>query len=328
MHRQAHANRLSSWQLTALCLLLVSAATPSLTADQPIRVAFIGSSSDSSHFAPVYAGVLAVAKEPPAPGQRALEVIDWTPAEPLAALQADALRRAFVEGLDGVILSPVDGETLAPVIDFLTQRGIAVVTVNGDAASLDQTAHSGTSPAAIGQRLADEVILAMGQRPGPVAILGGNPLSPRNAQLLSAATARLNAANIRIHGIFNSNEDAAALDVVRQVDSADRDRAIHGWIFLGSWPLTSGEAMPWLPRQIPAVAADVIPIALSYINNRQLSALVAEDYLFSGQQAARMVVQKINGTTAESSPADSDAIWIITPDNISEHRQKWVRWMQ
>lgn len=322
------AYRFAGWLMMTLALLLPAIGGAATPRDEPIRIAFIGSSTDSAHFAPVYAGIRAVAELPAGRDSRPLEVLNWTPATPRASLQADALRRAFVEGMDGVILSPVDGERLAPVIAFLNEQNIPVITVNGDTAALQGTAHSGAAPADIGRRLADELIRAMGQRPGPVAILGGNPQSLRSSALLSGAIARLEAANIPIHGIFESREDAAALDVVRQVTRSDRDRTIRGWIFPGPWPLISGESMPWLPHRLPAVAADVMPIALRYVDNRQIAAVVAEDYFSSGQQATRMMLHLLNGAAAEPLPDQDPAIWVITPENVSEHRQKWVRWMQ
>lgn len=296
--------------------------------DDPIRLAFVGRAVGSSEYAPVYAGVRAAVDDFSRTAGRPVELSDWTPPTVGAELQAAALRKVFVEGLDGVIVDCVDAVGLSPVIDFLAGHQIAVVTVRGDAEASARVAFSGADRDGIGRRMVDELKRAMGRRAGPVAILGGDLSTAANRSLLDAVTARLEQQKMPLYGVYPCPENAAALEVIRETMRGDRDRTIHGWLSLGPWPLESGAPMPWPKGSVQLVVADVIPVALAHVASGRVAAIVGEDYFASGYEALRLLLEAVTGTGVSPTGRTVDGVWVITADNVDGHLRRWTDWMQ
>ncbi len=303
-------------------------AVGTAAADDVIRLAFVGRAVGASHGASVFAGVQAAADELSTAVGRRVEVLDWTPRAMDPKLQADALRRVFVEGLAGVIIDCVDPASLSPVIDFLAEQRVPVVTVIGDAAGSGRHAFSGPDKALIGRRMVDELVQAMGRRTGPVAVLGGDLSAESNIALLQGVMERLEEQRLPVYGVYPSAENGAALAVIRDTVRDDRDNTIRGWLSLGPWPLKSGSAMPWQQGAVQLVVADVIPVALAYVKDGQVAALVGEDYFASGYEALRLLLAAVSQAPVPRAAADTDGVWVITPRNVDAHLLKWTRWTQ
>src|SRR5690606_13361375 len=105
--------------------------------------------------------------------------IDWrTPVSEDAAKQAEAIEALTRAGVDALLVSCSNADTVTPAIDKAVEAGITVMCFDSDAPSSKRQYFYGTDDRSLGQRLVQEMVTALGESGGTVALNGGNQSAP------------------------------------------------------------------------------------------------------------------------------------------------------
>lgn len=169
-------NRLTKLSLLTLGMVLLAAPFAQTAVAQQERetygmVVFL---RGSEFFNWAYAGMVDAAE---AIGPH-IEVELQGPAEWDASLQARAIDQLVARGLDGIVATAGDAETMIPSIDRAISRGIPVITFDSDAPDSDRLAFVGTNNyqagfqagLAVAEWLGDDARVGVSLFPGPTHI--------------------------------------------------------------------------------------------------------------------------------------------------------------
>ena len=189
--------------------------------------------------------------------------VEWlTPPQQDGEVQAQRVRQALNEGVDGILISCSDAGKVTGAINDAVDRGVPVMTFDSDAPQSKRFAFYGVDDEKTGQQTMAELAKLMNGK-GNVAILAGNQNAPnlqRRVQGAKAEAAKY--PGIKIVGVFNHIEtpqDASA-EVVR-VNNAYPE--ITGWAFIGGWPLSTQSLLTDInPAKMKVASVDALPSQL------------------------------------------------------------------
>ncbi|WP_309399758.1 sugar ABC transporter substrate-binding protein [Cerasicoccus maritimus] len=288
-------------------------------------VAYIGERKDDSSNGPIIAGARAEADVLEHQYHLAVTILDLTPAEPND--QKESLRQAYLQGVKAVLIRPVDAASIQDQLDTLQKQGIGVVTLDGDVPETMRLMNVHTDESALAQLAFDEAKKRLPRR-GRLAILAGDAGNPISAERLATITAAAEAdSKVTIRGVYPCQEDVSdAFNVLRQVEAADRDETIDGWIFVGPWPLKSAATLPWRPGEKVCISIEALPPNLAYLASQQVDALIAEEYVQWGKigmNAAIQFVQKQEMPEMDQTTGGS----VISGQNLDQVSQDWADWL-
>ena len=307
--------------LSAATLAAAGAAFPwvggvAAQADRPLRIAF---SVPGLNF-PFFVHMMNLAEQHAA----TLGGIEFVPLDgqqngaPSSTKQSADLEAVVAQGVDGVVISPNDGNALAPSIQAVIDAGVPVVTVDrnvGDAATL---AHVGADNVRGGEIQAEYLIEILPEG-GDVFELQGQPgATPaidrhtglenvlgrqdavRVTQSQTAEFARDRAVTV-MEGLLAANEPPAA------VVCANDDMAF------GVVRVAEQEGL-----EFPIIGFDSLPEALQAIQSGAMAATIEQ---FPGQQARTALDILVAFLRNQEQPATHDTFLepiLLTAENLGQ----------
>src|SRR6476646_6881805 len=271
-----------------------SAKAATSKAGKPIVLAMIAKESANPVFRAARTGAEAAAKELSA--KYGVDVkVEWlTPPQQDGEVQAQRVRQALNEGVDGILISASDAGKVTGAINDAVDRGVPVMTFDSDAPQSKRFAFYGVDDEKTGQQTMAELAKLMNGK-GSVAILAGNQNAPNlQRRVQGAKDEAAKYPGISIVGTFNHVEtpqDAAA-EVVR-VNNAYPD--LQGWAMIGGWPLFSQSLLTDLnPAKIKVVSVDALPAQLEYVEKGIVPVLLAQSVYLWGDVGVRTIVDKLH----------------------------------
>ena len=260
-------------------------------------------------------------------------VIDWrTPDQENSAEQARNIEQLANSGVDGISVSCSDGQKLVGPIDAAVDKGIAVMTFDSDSPGSKRLCYFGTDDAMLGQQLAVELTMVMGDA-GVVGILAGNQNAPNLKKRVDACREMLkNYPKIKLAGPTNGafyHEETGQAAAAAWASAQNANPEITGWILVGGWPLFTQGATQSLgaPGKVKVVSCDALPEMLSYLRDGSVQVLLAQDLYGWGAQSVRILADKILHKK-DPPPANYGMLTRVTKDNVDAYAKNFEKWAQ
>jgi ribose transport system substrate-binding protein len=303
-----------------------TAKTANAGAGKSIKIAMIAKSSDNPVFLAARTGAEAAAKELSA--KHGVDVqVEWlTPPKEDGEVQAQRVRQAVNEGVDGILISASDAGKVTGAINDAVDRGVPVMTFDSDAPQSKRFAFYGVDDPTAGQQTMAELAKVLNGK-GNVAILAGNQNAPNlQRRVQGAKTEAAKYPGIKIVGVFNHIEtpqDATA-EVIR-VNNAYPE--ITGWAFIGGWPLFATSLMTELdPSKQKVVSVDAIPVELPYVDKGVVPVLLAQSVYLWGHVGVNTLFDKVHDNKTPPNPVMPMALVRVSKDNLGDWARQLKDW--
>jgi ribose transport system substrate-binding protein len=291
-----------------------------------ITIALIAKSSTNPVFLAARTGAEAAAREISAKSGVPVEVAWLTPPQEDGEMQAQRVRQAVNDGVDGILLAASDAGKVTGAINDAVDRGVPVMTFDSDVPQSKRFAIYGVDDAKAGAAVMAELASALGGK-GKVAVLAGNQNAPnlqRRVQGVQAEAKKY--PGIQIVGVFNHIEtpqDAAA-EVLR-VNNAYPD--VKGWAMVGGWPLFTQTLLTDLdPNKQKVVSIDALPAELPYVEKGIVPVLLAQPVYKWGYVGVQTLYAKIHDQKDPPSPTIPMELVKVTRANLGEWARQLKEW--
>jgi ribose transport system substrate-binding protein len=295
-------------------------------AGKPIVLAMIAKESANPVFLAARTGAEAAAKELSA--KYGVDVkVEWlTPPQQDGEVQAQRVRQALNEGVDGILISASDAGKVTGAINDAVDRGVPVMTFDSDAPQSKRFAFYGVDDEKTGQQTMAELAKLMNGK-GNVAILAGNQNAPNlQRRVQGAKTEAAKYPGIKIVGVFNHIEtpqDASA-EVVR-VNNAYPE--ITGWAFIGGWPLWTQSLLTDInPAKIKVVSVDALPSQMVYVDRGIVPVLLAQSVYNWGYIGVTTLAEKIHDNKTPANPVMPMELVRVTKENLGDWGRQLKEW--
>jgi ribose transport system substrate-binding protein len=253
--------------------------------------------------------------------------VEWlTPPQQDGEVQAQRVRQALNEGVDGILISASDAGKVTGAINDAVDRGVPVMTFDSDAPQSKRFAFYGVDDEKTGQQtMAELAKLTNGK--GNVAILAGNQNAPNlQRRVQGAKTEAAKYPGIKIVGVFNHIEtpqDASA-EVVR-VNNAYPE--ITGWAFIGGWPLWTQSLLTDInPAKMKIASVDALPSQLVYVDRGIVPVLLAQSVYLWGHQGITTLFEKVHDNKQPANPIIPMELVRVTKDNLGDWARQLKAW--
>jgi len=294
--------------------------------NKSIVLAMIAKESANPVFLAARTGAEAAAKELSA--KYGVDVkVEWlTPPQQDGEVQAQRVRQALNEGVDGILISASDAGKVTGAINDAVDRGVPVMTFDSDAPQSKRFAFYGVDDEKTGQQTMAELAKLLNGK-GNVAILAGNQNAPNLQRRVAGAKAEAaKYPGIKIVGVFNHIEtpqDASA-EVVR-VNNAYPE--ITGWAFIGGWPLWTQSLLTDInPAKMKIASVDALPSQLVYVDRGIVPVLLAQSVYIWGHQGITTLFEKVHDNKQPANPIIPMELVRVTKDNLGDWARQLKEW--
>lgn len=254
--------------------------------------------------------------------------------------QIDVVESLIAKGVDGIALSAVDGDALAPVVNRAMEQGIPVITWDSDVAEDgNRLAFVGTNNYQGGVQAGIAFVHAVesGKYAVITGTLGANNLNQRIAGFKSVLNALPEGTYTEVKGSpFPSEDDTQkANDYLGDILTAHPD--IAGIFMSGGWALFGksayegalGDRMEDVKSgDLPIISFDVLPAQLELMQEGKVTALVAQRPYDMGYMSIQLLYQKgVEGKelTKDYYPTDLPVAYPSNVDEFMEHSKRVYR---
>lgn len=307
-------------RLTVL-LVLALAASGCAGASEPagppaLRFAVIPKSLDLPVFNYAKTGAERQAKE-----LGNIEIL-WRGPETADQLKQKEILESFIsQRVDGIAISCINGDFLAPTIDKAIDAGIPVVTWDADAPTSKRIAYYGVDDYAAGQRLAQEAVEALGGK-GTVAVLTSVGSYNLKRRLDGVNDVFKQHAGIRIVETFDVKEDIVRSQEIIAT-ATNRYPSLSAWISVGGWPIMTRSALaPVDSTKTLVFSFDTIPPAPELLKAGKVHTLVGQKYFGWGSETVRLLADIKAGRMPAQAIIDS-GVDVVTLDNVDDFLVTW-----
>lgn len=244
--------------------------------------------------------------------------------------QIDVMESLITKGVDGIALSAVDGDALAPVVNRAVEQGIPVITWDSDVAEDgNRLAFVGTDNYQAGVKAGIAFVHSV--KSGKYAVitgtLGANNLNQRIDGFESVLETMPEGTYTEIKGSpFPSEDDTEqANDYIEDILTSHPD--IAGIFMSGGWALFGksayegalGDRMEDVKSgDLPIISFDVLPAQLELMQEGKVTALVAQRPYDMGYKSIQLLYQKVvEGEDLEKDYYPTD-LPVAYPSNVEE----------
>ncbi|MFZ4574205.1 MAG: substrate-binding domain-containing protein [Phycisphaerales bacterium] len=294
------------------------------------RIGVIAKSNDNAVFQAARTGATAAAAELSKKYNCTVEAIWKTPDKENAQVQAQYVEQLVSQGVDGLAISCTDAGVLKKVIDDAVAKGVTVVTFDSDSADSKRMAYYGVNDETAGKIIMQQLAKAMGDKGGPIAILGGNQSAPNLQARIRGVRAEIKALEAKgfseekVH--YHTETPQDAVNAIQQAQNANPK--IAGWAMVGGWPLFTANALDGIAdKGVAVVSMDTLTQQLIYVENGQCAALVGQDCYGWGHESVRIICEKLIENKTPASPVVYSEPTIVTKQNVAEVKGQWEKWL-
>jgi ribose transport system substrate-binding protein len=257
--------------------------------------------------------------------------INWqTPVSEDAQKQAQYIEQLAGQNVDGISLSCTDGQVLQRPIDAAADKGIPVVTFDSDSPASKRMAYVGIDDVAGGRSVMQQLAKAMGDKGGPIAILGGSQTAPNLQARIKGVKEeleKLKDKGFTLKEVYYHKEtanDAAA--EIQRVQNANPD--IKGWAMVGGWPLFTQNALTGISdKGVKVVGFDTLPEQLGYVSRGEVQSLIGQNCYGWGYESVRILVEKLHEKKDPAKVINTFDLAVVTKDNVAEYEGLWQKWL-
>lgn len=312
-----------------LILLLFFAATGQAQNREilaELKIGIIGRDLEEAIYQAAHLGAQDAARELSKKYSIDVELLVATPSVSQGGNQPTSLTELFIQDVDGFVLSPKSQDIVESTVRFAQEQNQRVVFFESDLPDTNSLAALLADETAAG-RLAGKAILKELPTAARVALLTSTEPSQQLKQRLEGLRRTLGYR--RIEAIVATEPNYRdAIKKIREVEEADRNGSISGWVFLEDWPLRGMPALPWEPADKPVVAIQSSPSAFIYSDQGYLDALVVHPYYEWGYRGVETLVENLyNGKSPETREILTEPR-LIDWRNFDDYREKWKLWFK
>jgi len=256
--------------------------------------------------------------------------VSWKgPESSQIAEQLRIIENYVTKGIDGISISPINQESLVPVINSIAEKGIIVLTMDSDAPDSKRYAYIGTNNYKAGEKAGKKMMDLM-PKGGKVAVFVGN---------LSAQNAR-----DRLRG-FEDAVKKSGIEIVKvYIDDADKGRArsnaenalqkyddLKGLLGLYSYNAPSiADAVIAAGKEgkVRIIGFDAEPATLMHLENKVIDATVVQKPYYFGYLSVQIIYNFIKmkkEATELMLPKNSiidTGVEVITPQNLKKYKER------
>jgi len=292
------------------------------------QVAFIGQGGDDTTFAATRQGARDAAKVLEHQHNLEITILDLTPKPGAQNAQGEALKEAFVQGADAILIDVRDPKAIEKELELMVKQRIPLIFINHEAPGTPHVSIVQSDQIALGRVAMEQLALSL-PRGGKVAILAGPEEDARmKERLIGAREAAGKQPKINVYQVVHCAADfQAAVDALSRTVADDRDQHIDAWLLLGNWPLMGAATLPWDPQRTPSIGIDALPPMMPYIAQEQINGLVAQMYYKWGELAMEAAISQVHLKQAPE-PRYETGSELITQENLPEYSRGWAQWMQ
>lgn len=241
------------------------------------------------------------------------------PVGPDAEVQIAELERLLEVGIDGLAISPVNSQALAPIINRYLERGIPVVTFNTDNPATERLAFVGQDLEKSGYEAAKLLAEAQAGR-GQVIMTSVDP----NAQWSISREAGARRAfaeypNIDLVQLVDTGTEP--LEIYTSIEKAmQTNQIVAGILSLDCCSVSpAGEYVKrnGLTETVKVVGFDELPRTLELVKEGAIVASISQDPERQSYEAVQMLINFINGEVTSLTDVDT-GIAIIKSHNVNE----------
>ncbi|MHA7964851.1 sugar ABC transporter substrate-binding protein [Paenibacillus sp. CAU 1782] len=224
---------------------------------------------------PFYEMITQMTEEAAAPLD--IELIVKAPDEFNIEQQIRMMEQMIKQGVDGIAVSPVDGDALAPVIDRAVHAGIPVICFETDSPDSSRLTYIGSNHYEAG-KLLGEVLDRLLKSRGMVLVESGFPKLPAQQERLEGMLQHINAyTDIQVLDVRfnNGSEDQALTDMEIMIDGHPH---FDAFVSLDLWSPASS-ILVWKAK---GLTRDVVAFGMQSdikeaIHNGQITAVVSQN---------------------------------------------------
>jgi len=294
-------------------MVLLGCSRESTPRSERPRFAFVVNVPTDRYWDLAYAGCLKAAAE------ENVTVEFHAPNEATPQQQKQIVEALMSRGIDGMAISPLNPESLGPVINQAAEV-FPVICQDSDAAGTKRTCYIGTDNVAFGRKLGELAKQAI-PKGGKVALLVGQ-LDVSNArERQQGIMEALEGSNLEVIGTFTDGGQLAEAKRVA-TDLVARNPDLAGMI--GMWAYNAPQAVNALSgatdRKVAVVGADESLETMRAIRDGKEFASVAQKPFEFGYQSVKMLAKLHRGEEVEL-PEDKIVFvdtYMITRENLDE----------
>ncbi|MFN9993430.1 MAG: substrate-binding domain-containing protein [Phycisphaerales bacterium] len=294
------------------------------------RIGVIAKSNDNAVFQAARTGAMAAAADLSKKYGVTVEAIWKTPDKENAQVQAQYVEQLVSQGVDGLSISCTDAGVLKKVIDDAADKGVTVVTFDSDSAGSKRMAYYGVNDETAGRIIMEQLAKAMGDKGGPIAILGGNQVAPNLQARIRGVRAAIESMKDKgfseEKAYYHVETPQDAVNTIQQAQNANPK--IAGWAMVGGWPLFTANALDGIAdKGVAVVSMDTLTQQLVYVENGQCAALVGQDCYGWGYESVRLICEKLIENKTPANPIVYSDPQIVTKDNVATVKGQWEKWL-
>ncbi|HUB11122.1 MAG TPA: substrate-binding domain-containing protein [Acetobacteraceae bacterium] len=286
-----------------------------------LSIAVIPKSLDNSVFYYAHYGAQKRAKE-----LGDVDVI-WT-----ASTTSDANQEAQV--LTGLVTRHVNGMAvdanapqplMGPIAQAVAQ-GIKVITWDSDVPDSKRQLFYGVDSNAMGQKLAEETVKAMGTSGTVILVSGGPGATNLNARLKGATDTLAKYPNIKTMGPFFHDDDLVkAQQLTNNLLVSHPDAGailmVAGVPFFGKM-----SALPAVMKnqgRVKIITTDVLAPELPFVKDGYVQALVGQDYWGWGYQSVSILYNLLTNSKCQYPALVPQNMPVVTAANVDDWIKRW-----
>jgi len=250
-----------------------------------------------------------------------VEILWNAPASADQLKQKEILESYITQRVDGIAISALNGDYLAPTINRAIEAGIPVVTWDSDAPNSKRIAFYGVDDFKSGQILGDEAIKLLNGK-GAVALITSFGATNLQRRLDGVRDSLAKAPGIRIVETYDIKEDSVRAGELISTGTR-RYPDLGAWISVGGWPVFTRNALDAVnPAKTKVISFDTVQPALDLMRAGKVHVLLGQKYFGWGEEPVKLLYNITKGQNPPSQIIDS-GVDIVTPANVEQYAEQW-----
>ena len=252
-----------------------------------------------------------------------VEILWNAPATADQLKQKEILESFITQRVDGIAISVLNGEYLAPTINRAIDAGIPVVTWDSDAPTSRRLAFYGVDDFRSGQILGEEAVKLLNGK-GTVALMTSVGATNLQRRLDGVRDALAKAPGIRIVETYDIKEDAVRAGELISAGTR-RYPDLGAWISVGGWPVFTRNALASVdPAKTKVISFDTVAPALDIMRDGKVQVLLGQKYFGWGAEPVKLLHAIKQGRNPPQMIIDS-GVDIVTPANVEAYSAQWKK---
>lgn len=234
-----------------------------------------------------------------------------------AATQLSQVETFVSQGVDAIIINPVDMTQSAGAVDYAAEAGVPIITVNTGTDSTNNTAHVGSDDVESGY-LEMQYLLSIAGENAKVAYVDaalGHSAQIARAEGFNKALAEVPSAELVIHDTANWSADETLTLVENWLQAGQEFGVLAHMCDNQAFGAITAIENAGMTGKILLGGIDCDPIMMDHVKNGVAACTVWQDGIGQGSNALRVAIEAAKGNAVEDFFVPFE---LVTADNLAE----------